>query len=44
MLRRMCGYQDVEPYAIVAGIPARKVGERTRDLTYELRERSCAFY
>lgn len=36
--------KDVEPYAIVAGIPARKVGERTRDLTYELRERSCAFY
>lgn len=24
--------KDVEPYAIVAGIPAQKIGERTRDL------------
>ena len=28
--------RDVEPYAIVAGIPARKIGERTRDLSYIL--------
>lgn len=28
--------QDVEPYAIVAGNPARVVGQRSRDLTYEL--------
>jgi acetyltransferase-like isoleucine patch superfamily enzyme len=28
--------RDVEPYAIVAGNPARKVGERARDLTYRL--------
>jgi maltose O-acetyltransferase len=27
---------DVEPYKIVAGVPARSVGERTRDLRYEL--------
>jgi maltose O-acetyltransferase len=28
--------KDVPPYAIVAGNPARVVGQRTRDLTYEL--------
>jgi maltose O-acetyltransferase len=28
--------RDVEPYAIVAGTPARKVRERARDLDYEL--------
>lgn len=28
--------RDVEPYAIVAGVPARKVGERNRDLRYRL--------
>jgi maltose O-acetyltransferase len=28
--------RDVEPYAIVAGSPARKVGERNRDLSYTL--------
>src|SRR5215217_533999 len=28
--------RDVEPFAIVAGNPARKVGERSRELTYEL--------
>lgn len=27
--------KDVEPFAIVAGIPARKIGERNRDLRYE---------
>lgn len=27
--------KDVEPYAVVAGIPAKKVGERPRVLTYE---------
>lgn len=31
---------DVEPYAIVGGVPARKIGERTlRSPTYELRYR-----
>lgn len=28
--------KDVEPFAIVAGNPARKVGERPRDLSYRL--------
>ena len=27
--------KDVEPYAVVAGIPAKKVNERPRDLRYE---------
>lgn len=27
---------DVEPYAIVAGVPARLVGKRSQDLAYEL--------
>lgn len=26
--------KDVSPYSIVAGIPAKKIGERTRDLRY----------
>lgn len=26
--------KDVPPYAIVAGVPARKIGERSRNLTY----------
>jgi acetyltransferase-like isoleucine patch superfamily enzyme len=28
--------RDVEPYTIVAGTPAKPIGERTRELTYEL--------
>jgi acetyltransferase-like isoleucine patch superfamily enzyme len=28
--------KNVEPYAIVAGNPARKIGERNRDLNYQL--------
>lgn len=28
--------KDVEPYAIVAGNPAKKIGERNRDLSYQL--------
>lgn len=27
---------DVAPYTIVGGVPARKIGERTRELRYEL--------
>lgn len=27
--------KDVEPYAIVGGVPARKIGERNRNLNYE---------
>lgn len=30
--------RDVEPYTIVGGVPARKIGERRRDLTYRLDE------
>ncbi len=29
--------KDVEPYAIVGGVPAKKIGERTRDLRYRLK-------
>lgn len=36
--------KDVEPYAVVAGIPARKVNERPRDLVYEFRGRACRLY
>lgn len=28
--------KSVEPYAVVAGIPARKIGERNPDLRYQL--------
>ncbi len=31
--------RDVEPFTIVAGSPARKVGERNRNLTYRLSHR-----
>jgi len=27
---------NVEPYAIVGGVPAKKIGERSQDLRYEL--------
>lgn len=36
--------KDVEPYAVVAGIPARKVGERPRNLSYSFDGKSCWFY
>lgn len=36
--------KDVESYAVVAGIPAKKVGERPRNLTYEFSGKSCKFY
>lgn len=35
--------KDVEPYSVVAGIPAKKIGERNRDLRYELNGNSL-FY
>lgn len=31
--------KDVEPYTIVGGLPARKLGERTRDLRYTLNQK-----
>ena len=36
--------KDVEPYAVVAGIPARKVNERPHDLRYEFKGRSQRLY
>lgn len=36
--------RDVEPYAVVAGIPAKKVNERPKDLKYEFNGESCWFY
>lgn len=36
--------KDVEPFTVVAGIPAKKVGERPRQLDYIFRGRSCRFY
>ena len=31
---------DVEPYTIVGGIPARRIGDRARGLTYDLASQS----
>ena len=36
--------KDVEPYAVMAGIPAKKIGERPRDLKYSFDGRSCRLY
>jgi len=36
--------KDVEPFAVVAGVPAQKVNERPRNLTYEFKKVSCNFY
>jgi len=36
--------KSVEPYAVVAGIPAKKVNERPRYLTYQFNGKSCRFY
>lgn len=36
--------KDVEPYAIVAGIPAKKIGERNRDLRYEFNGSHIIFF
>lgn len=36
--------KDVPPYTIVAGVPARAIGERNRDLRYEFSERPIPFY
>ena len=36
--------KDVEPYAVVAGIPAKKVNERPRDLRYEFKGRTLRLY
>lgn len=36
--------KDVEPYSVVAGIPAKRIGERPRDLKYEFDGKSCMLY
>lgn len=36
--------KDVPPFTVVAGIPAKKVGERPRNLTYEFKGKVCWFY
>ncbi len=36
--------KDVEPYAVVAGIPARKVNERPHDLRYEFTGKAVRLY
>lgn len=36
--------KNVEPFTVVAGIPAKKVGERPKVLKYEFKGKSCAFY
>lgn len=36
--------KDIEPYTVVAGIPAIKVGERPRNLIYNFRGKSCRIY
>jgi len=36
--------KDVEPFAVVAGIPARKVNERPRDLKYEFKGKTVRLY
>lgn len=35
--------KDVEPYSLVAGVPAKKIGERTKDLRYSLKGEHFAF-
>lgn len=36
--------KDVEPYSVVAGIPARKVNKRPKDLRYENNGKTCRLY
>ncbi|MFR9565508.1 MAG: hypothetical protein SNG14_08280 [Rikenellaceae bacterium] len=36
--------KDVAPFAVVAGIPAKQVSERPRDLRYNFSGKSCWFY
>lgn len=36
--------KDVEPYSVVAGVPAKKVGERPKNLLYEFNSRGKLFY
>lgn len=36
--------KDVEPYCLYAGIPAKKIGERNRNLKYEFKGNNLHFY
>lgn len=36
--------KDVLPYTVVAGVPAKIVNERPRNLKYEFNGRSCRLY
>ena len=36
--------KDIEPYAVVAGIPAKKIGERPKNLIYQFKGKACRFY
>ncbi len=36
--------KDVEPYAVVAGIPAKKVNDRPKNLQYVFDGSSCRLY
>lgn len=36
--------KDVEPFSVVAGIPAHKISERTRDLKYDFDGIGCRLY
>jgi len=36
--------KDVEPFTIVGGIPAKKIGDRNKDLHYEFKGKPIPFY
>jgi acetyltransferase-like isoleucine patch superfamily enzyme len=36
--------KDVEPYSVIAGIPAKKIAERPKNLQYEFSGRTCSFF
>lgn len=36
--------KDVEPYTVVAGIPAKQINERPKDLNYQFDGKSCRLY
>lgn len=36
--------RNVEPFTVVAGVPAKKVNERPKNLTYEFDGKSCGLY
>lgn len=36
--------KDVEPFSVVAGIPAHKVGERPQNLQYNFKGKTCRLY